>query len=135
MNGTRISRGLRLSIMAAALCFTAFTFAADELPTVTVTAEVMTKTLVGRTSSGVPIEEVTLSHHVSYANINIATHEGAMALKRRVEEAARLGCRQLARLYPHAEESDQTCVRKAVAEASPQVDEAITNAEKKARGH
>ena len=133
MNAPRMMHRVSLVLLAACMCLAASSYAADEPQTVTVSANVVTRRVVGHSAIGAPVEEVTLTHRVSYADLNIATHTGAVALQRRVHEAARLGCRQLARLYPSAEETEVQCIHRAVSDASRGVDEAITAAESKSR--
>ena len=103
------------------------------MDTIIVEAGVMTKTVVDHTTIGAPIEEVTLTHRVSYADLNLATHSGATELKRRVEETARFACEQLDKLYPFEEKETPTCTRDAVDRSASQVDEAIAAAEKQAQ--
>lgn len=128
-----VLRGPGLLLMTAAMLSMSIAFAADELETITVTAGAMVKTVVGHSTIGAPIEEVTLTHHVSFADLDIGTHTGAMALKRRVEETAHAACKQLDELYPKSGESRSTCVRHAIAGATEQINQAIEAAEHKAK--
>lgn len=120
------------AILAAGLCLTAPAFA-DDLPTITIGAGVTTKTNIGTSSSGIPLEEVTITHRVSYADLNLATQAGAAELKRRVEETARAACRQLDELYPLEAKNARECTRTAIAKASPQVETAISGATREAK--
>lgn len=134
MNTQRILRGIQLISIAALTLFSAATFAAEELPTVTVTAGVMIRRIVGRAHTGIPIEEVQLTDHVTYSDLDLSTHIGAMALHRRVEDTARSACAQLAKLYPRSENDTGECVSEAITKATPQVTRAIESAERKRTG-
>ncbi len=133
MNVRRVVRRLGPVVLIAGACLGSMALAADELSTITVEAGVVNKTVVGHSDLGAPIEQVTLSRRVSFSDLDLATNAGAVALKKRVEEAARASCKQLDELYPLEEKHAPECIDKAVAAASPQVDEAIAAAERAAR--
>ncbi len=120
-------------LLAAGLCMAMAALADNATDTIVIEAGVMTKTVVGHTAIGAPIEEVTLTHRVSYADLDLATHSGAMELKQRVKDTARLACEQLDKLYPLEEKEAPSCIRQAVERASSQVDDAITTAEEQAK--
>ena len=101
--------------------------------TIVIEAGAMTKTVVGHTAIGALIEEVTLTHRVSHADLDLATHSGAIELKQRVKDTARLACEQLDKLYPLEEEEAPCCIRQVVEHASIQVDDAIATAEQQAK--
>ena len=121
-----------LALLSATVCLPAAALADNAMETITITAGVMTKTVIEHSAVGVPTELVTVAHRVSYADLNLATHSGAVALKRRVETAARLACEQLDKLYPNEEPELPRCIHKAVKQASSQVDRAIITAEHQA---
>lgn len=133
MNTRRILHKIRPIALAVGLCLTGSALAADELPTITIGAGVMTKTDIGTSSSGVPLEKVTITHRVSYADLNLATHAGAAELQRRVKETARAACKQLHELYPLEANDTFQCAKSAVAQASAQVENAIAAATKQAK--
>jgi len=122
-----------LALFAASLCLSAAALADNTMETVTITAGVMTKTTLEHSAVGVPTELVTVAHRVSYADLDLATHSGAMTLKRRVETAARMACEQLDKLYPNEEPELPHCIHVAVRKASSQVDRAIIAAEHQAK--
>lgn len=129
----RTLHGVAPVILAAGLCMTASALA-DELPTITIGAGVMTKSVVGRSAStGAPIEQVTVSHRVSYADLDLATQTGAAALEQRVKETAVAACKQLDRLYPLEAKNERECTSAAIAQASPQVENAIAAARREAK--
>lgn len=127
-------RRARAAALLAGMCLATAALADNAMETIVVRAEAMTKTVVGRTTIGAPIEEVTLIHRVSYADLDLATHSGAMALKRRVRETARLACEQLDKLYPLEEKQEPACIQDALHGAQSQIDEAIASAEHQAKG-
>lgn len=133
MNVRRIPRFDLFALLCACLLLPAGALAANELEPIIVTAGAITKTVVEYSDIGVPTELVTLTHRVGYADLDLTTHAGAMELKHRVEAAARLACKQLDRLYPADEPEAPKCIRKAVADASRQVDRAIGAAEHAAK--
>src|SRR5579864_5180539 len=55
---------------------------------------------VGTSATGAPIEIVQLTRHVSYADLDLTTHRGALELERRINDTARAACKQLDTLYP-----------------------------------
>ncbi|MGH7105494.1 MAG: UrcA family protein [Acetobacteraceae bacterium] len=133
MNVRRILHGAGPILLAAGLCLTGPALA-DSPKTITIKAGVLTKTVVDRSvSTAAPIENVAITRHVSYADLDLATRAGAVELERRVTEAARAGCKQLDDLYPLEEKEARECTRTAVAEASPQVKHAIAATRREAK--
>ncbi len=132
MKTRRMLRTAGPAILVAGLCLTGSVLA-DELPTITIGAGVTIKSVVGRTSSGLPIEEVTITHRVSYADLDLTKTAGAAELKRRVQETARAACKQLDELYPLEAKNARECARMAIAKASPQVENAINGAIREAK--
>lgn len=133
INVRRHARRVGAVLMTAALCFATVALADNQLETIVVKAGVMVKTVVDQTTIGAPVEEVTLTHRVSYADLDLTKHSDAMELKRRVSETARLACEQLDKLYPFDEKEAPECTSEATANAESQVDEAISAAEQKAK--
>lgn len=76
---------------------------------------VLTTKSVGRTSSGIPIVELSLSYDVSTAGVDRASSVGAAELARRVDVAARAACKEISRQYPDATPSDAECAKEAAA--------------------
>ena len=132
MSAPRILRRAGPAILAAGLCLTAAALAADPLPTITIGAGVMTKEDIGRSASGIPMEKVTLTHRVSYADLDLATDAGAAALEKRVRQTARTACQQLDELYPTESKDERECTGAAIAGASAQVTSAIAAARREA---
>jgi UrcA family protein len=137
MSSNNSSRaGVRLAMAAAGLAVVGGAFAAEQMSAVeeiTISAERPTTTIVGRTSSGAPIELAQLRYRVSYGDLDLNTHAGATELDKRVSDAAAAACKELDKLYP-LEKPDPTCVKKAVDSASAQVRAAVIGAENRAKG-
>ncbi|MDA8349503.1 MAG: UrcA family protein [Pseudomonadota bacterium] len=93
-----------------------------------------TRVLTGKTGSEAPVDQVTLTHRVSYADLDLTTLSDQSELRRRVAETARFACEQLERLYPRQSESVARCTRQAVEDTSAEIDAAIEAAEREARG-
>jgi UrcA family protein len=132
MNARRILHRAGPAILAAGLCLTAAALAAEPLPTITIGAGVVTREVISRSASGVPMEKVTLTHRVSYADLDLATEAGAAALRKRVQETARTACKQLDELYPLEAKNRWECTKAATADASAQVESAIAAARREA---
>lgn len=111
-------------LLAAVLC-AATPALADGLKTITIDAGVTTRSVVGRSTIGAPVEEVTITHRVSYADLDLATRAGAEELRSRVQETARAACKQLDTLYPLEDKNAPECAGAAVAAAASQVESAI----------
>ena len=83
---------------------------------------------VGRTSTGAPIESVTVVRHVSYRDLDLRAAIGVAKLNQRVSSAANGACRELEQKYPIGEPDAVGCAKQAVADAKKQVDAAIASA-------
>jgi len=106
---------------------------AQTTPEVTVQAtRAVTTKLVGRTSSGIPIEEVSLSYRVSAADLDLASAAGAQQLEKRVNDAALAACKEIGRQYPTATPSDSECAKAAAKQAMDKAHELIHAASKAA---
>ena len=104
---------------------------AQDMGEVTVQASrVVTKT-VGRTASGIPIVDVSLSYGVSTQGLDISSHAGYLELQQRVTDAAQAACKELARQYPDSTPKDNYCAKAAAAKAMVQVNALAASAPKK----
>jgi UrcA family protein len=132
----RRSASLWLPAMAAVaslLAIASQTFAADQIPEITVEGGQMTKAVIKRSSGrAAPMEVVTLTRHVNYADLDVSTHSGATELKKRIDATAKATCRELHSLFPFqtGSDSERSCVNKARKPALVQAQETIDNAEK-----
>lgn len=103
-------------------------FAAEELQQVQVEATRMVNTkIVGRSASGVPISEISVTYRVDLSDLDLATYSGATDAEQRVKTAAAAACRQIARLYPRATPSDKECARQASDNAMARVHELVAD--------
>jgi len=124
-----------VAICAAAAALAGGVASAQETPEVKVEAtrvvtNVMTAKTVGRTASGIPVKDITLSYGVSSAGLDLSTHVGALAFENRVKEAAEQACNEIGRQYPDSTPSDAACARATVDKAMAQVHAAVAAAEK-----
>jgi len=135
---TKNARGFHsLRMVAAALLTTVpagFLVAqqAQPMPEVKIEATRSVKT-VGHSSTGVPIQLVSLSHQVSYADLDLATSAGAQTLQKRISDTAKTACKELDTLYPLEAQSaqSQSCVKTATDGAMVQANAAVAAAQQK----
>jgi len=114
--------GVAVGLFAAALA--SGIAVAQTQPEVTVQASrVVNQKLVGHTSAGIPIVDVSLSYGVSYAGLNLALHADVMELEKRVNDAAQAACKELGRKYPVSQQTDAECAKQAVDKAMAKVNE------------
>jgi UrcA family protein len=78
---------------------------------------------------GNKVQAMSIEYKVSYADLNLGTHSGAVELERRIKESATKACDQLAKLYPETTEGNPPCVEGAVKNAMAQAKRAISAAE------
>jgi UrcA family protein len=105
---------------------------ADDMGSITVQAtRIISEKTVGKTSSGIPILDVSLSYGVSAKGIDLASHAGVMELEKRVNDAAVAACKELGEKYPEATPKDKECAKDAAARAMPKVNELVAAAAKK----
>ncbi len=91
----------------------------------------VTTKLVGKSSSGVPIIEYSVSYGVSLAGLNLSTNSGAVEAERRVHEAAVAACKEITRQYPLVQKSPgEDCAKTASDKAMIKVHEMVAAAEK-----
>lgn len=90
-----------------------------------------TKTkIVGQTSSGVPIVDMSLSYGVSTTGLDLASSTGAAELTKRVNDAAHAACKEISRQYPETSSSDAECAKSAADKAMVRVQQVIAAAQK-----
>jgi len=132
MKGTLSAwRGMQMTLVAAGVVMASAPALAQQPAQVTIQAERPAK-VVGRSYTGVPIELVTLTRRVSYADLDLTTHAGATELEKRVSDTAKDACKQLDTLYPlTAADTGPSCVKKATDDAMTQAHAAIAAAEKR----
>jgi len=79
-----------------------------------------------------PVDVITVSHVVSYGNIDISTSSGAQVLKQRIADAAKAACKEIDAAYPNRQPitGDPQCEKAAIDAAMVQANAAIAAAEK-----
>lgn len=75
-----------------------------------------------------PNEVVSVTRHISYADLDLATQKGDRELEKRVNSAANAVCKRLDTLQPAEKPVDLTCVKKTIAGAMVQARAAISAA-------
>jgi UrcA family protein len=133
--GEKIMRTISMSVAVAVVsCVltSGIVFAEDrEEVRVQATRLLSTKTkIVGQTSSGVPVVDMSLSYGVSTAGLDLASSAGAAELTRRVKDAAHAACREISRQYPEIASGDAECARSTADKAMVQVQQLIAVAQK-----
>jgi UrcA family protein len=103
---------------------------AQELKEVTIQSTRETKIIVGRSYSGAPIEEMTLTRRVRFNDLDLATAAGGAELEKRVKDAARALCEELDKRNPQSERTALPCAKAATEQAMVQVQAAIVAAKK-----
>ena len=91
----------------------------------------LTTKTIGRTSSGIPVVEVSLNYDVSTSGVDPASSAGAAELARRVNVAAGAACKEISRQYPDATPSDAECAHQAAGAAMVKVRELASAARSK----
>lgn len=86
---------------------------------------------IGRFGAAVPV--VSASAAVSYADLNLATNSGAVALEQRVRNAAGRICKQLAATEPTSVEGVPPCVQQALTVGMLHARAAVAAAEARAQ--
>ena len=81
---------------------------------------------------GASDEVISVSQHVSYADLNLATTAGSREMEARVRNTAKALCEKLERQYPFSGTAVETCVRNAAEKGMADVRAATDVAEKKA---
>ena len=107
---------------------------AQELQEIVVTGKgEVAVTPAGRTTTGVPIVDMSISYGVSYAGLDLASAAGAAEIEKRVNDAAREACREISARRPLQQftTSEAQCVRAAVDKAMVRVHELVAAAAKK----
>jgi UrcA family protein len=118
--------GIALGLLASAAF--ASQASAQQIEGVTVEGSRIVKERIGTADNSAPINSISLSYRVSYADLDLATGAGAKALEGRVNAAALAACKEITRLYPNASPDDTACAKKAAKEAMVKVSELVAAA-------
>jgi UrcA family protein len=91
------------------------------MPEVIVESHREVSTTIGKTASGVPIDEVSEGYTVTAKGLDISTPIGARAFEARVADAAKALCEELGQRYPGSTPSDAQCAKEATDKAMAKV--------------
>jgi UrcA family protein len=97
-----------------------------------VTVEAVREIVVGTSTIGAPIRELSIRSRVSYADLDLTTDGGVSTLKKRVKDAASSACSEIKVDNPVPGWTVERCIKDAVNGAMPQIDKAV-EAEKAAK--
>lgn len=122
---------MKVAVAAGAFALLGGIVIAQDIEEVTVQgSRVVTTKVVGRTSSGVPIKDVSISYGVSIAGLDLASHAGFMEAEKRVNDVAAAACRDLVQRYPTGTPSEAECTKAAADKAMVKVNELAAAASK-----
>jgi len=104
------------------LGFVTVAMAQEQLSEITVHAKrLMSSQVVGRTSSGVPIVNISLSYGVSLKDLDVLSPSGMQAAEKRIDDAALSACQEIGRQYPDATPDDKACAKVAAKTATAEL--------------
>jgi len=94
---------------------------------------VITVTPAGKSASGVPFVDMSISYGVSYAGLDLASAAGAAEIEKRVNDAAKEACKEIAAQHPleHFTTTDAECAKAAADKAMVKARALIAEAGKK----
>lgn len=119
---TRTLIKIAVGLLAGALVNTVVV--AEDMGEVTVQASrVVNVKTVGKTASGFPIQDISLSYGVKAQDLDLASYAGVTELKKRVTAAAQAACKELGRQYPDSTPGDSDCAKAATDKAMVRVNE------------
>ena len=114
---------------SVALCMVSGIAAAQNAKEVNIQAQrVINEKVIAHITGGGKIIELALSYPVSFADLDITSVTGAAELEKRVKDAARAACEEIAFKYPSATPSNAVCAQKAAAKAMTEVREMVAAA-------
>ncbi len=85
----------------------------------------------GRSNTGIPLRDVSLSYGVNIADLDLATQYGPMALEKRVKDAAMAACEELGQKYPQSTPNTDACARAAADKAMVRAHQLVAKAREK----
>ena len=126
-----MNSSLRLALAAVGVISSGLAFAQPPQE-ITITGERASR-VVGRSSTtGAPIEELTLSRKVSYADLDLSSSVGASELEKRINDTAKALCERLDVLSTSS--SAPGCVKHAAEPALAEAHAAIVAAQQRLAG-
>jgi UrcA family protein len=129
--------GIAIAALAySVMCSAGGTTQSDEDQTQQITVPAYRKVTtqeVGVYYTGIPIEEIHLTRHVGYGDLDLSRPEGRATLDRRIKETAKKACWQLNSLYPLEQwvVDSPACVDRAIEAATTQEKAVIAAASRK----
>jgi UrcA family protein len=125
-------RTIQLGLVAAVAVVASDATLAQQTSDITVEAARPVKVVVGHSSNNASIEELSLTGHVTFADLDLRTRAGATELEKRVSDAARDLCGQLDKLNPLIKyDVAPPCVKQATDDAMVKARAAIAAADKR----
>ena len=106
---------------------------ADDLQEIVVTGKALAVQPAGKTASGVPIVDMSITYGVSYAGLDLASAAGAAEIEKRVNDAAKEACKDIASRRPLQQftTSEAECAKAAADKAMVKAHELEAAAAKK----
>jgi len=129
----KIVLGIGLGVVAS-ICLGSSVVIAQDLQEIVVTGrgEVAVKP-AGKTATGVPIVDMSITYGVSYAGLDLASAAGAAEIEKRVNDAAKEACKEISAKRPLQQftTSEAECAKSAADKAMVKVRELEAAAAKK----
>ncbi len=110
--------------LAAAACLMASAGANAQSMEV-VTVEAVREVIVGKSTIGAPIKEVTIRSRVSYADLDLTTEAGSNELTKRIKDTATSTCGEIKVDVPVAGWTEERCIKAAIDGAMGQAKTAV----------
>lgn len=120
------------ALLATTLAIASYSALSQPVEEITVTAA--REVTVGRTSTGIPIKEISIESRVSYADLDLTTDSGVTVLQERVKDAATSACKDIVVRFPVQGSTDKTCIKHAVDDAMAQIKAAVDSQRAIAKG-
>jgi len=120
--------GMALSVASAGIGAT------PDLQEIVVTARgVLVETPSGKSASGVPIVDMSVSYGVSYVGLDLSSAAGSAEIERRVNEAAKDACHEIGAKRPAQQftTTELQCTKASVEKAMVRVRELVAEAAKR----
>lgn len=110
------------ALVSLACGFAAVATAQEQLTEITVQAKRLLSTQqVGRTSTGIPIINISLSYGVSLKDLDVRSPDGMQVAEKRINDAALSACQEIGHQYPDATPDDRTCAKAAAKKATAEL--------------
>ena len=124
---------LGIAIGAAASISFGSIAVAQDLQEIVVTGKGVATQPAGKTASGVPIVDMSITYGVSYAGLDLTSAAGAAEIEKRVNDAAKDACKELSAKRPLQQftTSEAECAKSAADKAMVKVHELEAAAAKK----